>query len=144
MISRRTFLKKLSALPLVGIIFAGFAERMTIRKHMINRFSVAGFQYYEGPQLLPQMKPGEVLELLAEPENEYDSFAVKIMYQGRHIGYVPRSDNRHISRLLRRRVPLLCRISKIKPQDDPWRRLRVKVWLLENVNGGKPNFPSRV
>lgn len=130
--NRRNFLKKIAALPFLAVFWGGRVKGSPgPAKHFINRFSVAGFQYYRGPELLKTMRPGENLSLLADPENEHDPFAVKILYRGIQIGYVPRSDNHHLSRLLRRNVPLLCKISKIKPKANPWRQLRVKVWLLD-------------
>ncbi|MHB2149850.1 HIRAN domain-containing protein [Calditrichota bacterium LG25] len=131
MTTRRDLLKRILALPLVGAalsktLIAGVKEK----EIFINQFSVAGFRFYEGEALLPQMKTGQVLQLQLDPENEYDKYAVKIFYKGRHIGFVPRSDNKHICRLLRQKVKLICRIAEIRLDEVPWQQLAVKVWIV--------------
>ncbi|NOX37314.1 MAG: HIRAN protein [Calditrichaeota bacterium] len=133
MLSRRKFLQQILALPLLGLL--GFRE-LTAKEHpergvLMNQFSIAGFQYYRGPALLPLMKVGERISLEVEPTNPHDEFAVKILYRGRQIGYVPRSDNRHISRLLQNGVPLVGRIAGIQPEAPPWQQVQIRVWLLQ-------------
>ncbi len=41
---------------------------------------------------LKELKPSGVVKFEAEPDNEYDSNAVKVLYKGNHIGYVPKSE----------------------------------------------------
>ncbi len=132
--SRREFLQQIPALPILGVlgIREMSAKARQGREVLINQFSIAGFQYYKGPAMLPLMKVGERVSLEAEPTNAHDAFAVKIFYRGRHIGYVPRSDNRHISRLLRNRVPLIGHIAGIQPDAPTWQQVQVRVWLLQN------------
>ncbi len=130
MAKRRSFLKSLIYIPLIGGLavkkLRGSADGQDV---LINTFSVAGFQFYDGPRLIDQMKIDDRLHLKAEPENVYDDFAVKIVFREQHIGYVPRSDNRHISRMLQQNVPLVCRISEIDPDEDHWQMLKVRVYL---------------
>ena len=45
------------------------------------------------------------------------------------LGYVPRSDNRHLSRLLRQGAALECRIIAVQPKEAPWRGVRVAVGM---------------
>ncbi|MFP3870970.1 MAG: HIRAN domain-containing protein [Syntrophobacteria bacterium] len=56
-----------------------------------------------------RLQAGERLALTPEPDNPYDRFAVEIHWRSVKMGYVPRSDNRHISRLLRQGADLVCR-----------------------------------
>ena len=51
-------------------------------------FPVVGLGYYDyNPTLL---KRGQVVGLMHEPSNAHDRNAVKVMYQNRKLGYVPR------------------------------------------------------
>ena len=62
-VSRKTFLMYLLQLPFV----AGFAKYLygfEPKKHyLLNKFSVAGFYFYEGTNLLEKMKPGDTLKM---------------------------------------------------------------------------------
>jgi hypothetical protein len=41
---------------------------------------------------LKKLRPSGVVTFEAEPDNEYDKNAVKVLYKGQHIGYVPKSE----------------------------------------------------
>jgi len=49
---------------------------------------IAGFRYYAGMNM--ELKPGNIVSLNPEPENPFDSMAIKIEYDGKVIGYVNR------------------------------------------------------
>ncbi|GAB1410414.1 hypothetical protein MASR1M90_15680 [Desulfovibrionales bacterium] len=123
-ITRRGFFK---ALALLTLPTTGSAH--TPPSYVLNRFYIAGLQYYDGPQILKHMRPGDALTLTAEPENIHDYYAVLIHGYGHKLGYVPRTDNRHISRLLRQNAPVSCRISAVRPEEPTWQAVRVEVGL---------------
>ena len=70
------------------------------RKIKMNTFSVAGFQYYQGWEIIHDIREGETVALVPEPDNPHDWYAVEMFKDGVKLGYVPRTDNKHISRLL--------------------------------------------
>lgn len=96
--------------------------------YLLNRFSIAGFFYYEGSKVLHHLKSGDRLVLRAEPTNPHDEFAVEIFFGPDKLGYVPRSDNRHISRLLQQGAALRCKVIEVKDSDE-WQNVRVAVSL---------------
>lgn len=98
-------------------------------QYLLNRFYAAGFQYYEGPALIGYIKPGEKLRLKADSRNYYDKFAVAIYRNDVMLGHVPRSDNKHISRLLRQGVHLYCNVTEVNPERNTWKMLKVVVCL---------------
>ncbi len=123
---RREFIRRLP-----GILFAlgirhelGAASSQSV---LLNRFSIAGFRYYDGPRLLPYLKVGATLRLEAQPHHPEDEFAVAIFWKRFQLGYVPRSDNRHISRLLQQGIPLQCSIEAVNPDAVPWQQVKVQV-----------------
>ncbi len=75
------------------------------------------------------MHPGERLMLATEEDNLHDRFAVKIERNGVMIGHVSRTDNFHISRLLRQGADVQCEIEEVNLEKEPWRMVRVKVNL---------------
>ncbi len=95
--------------------------------YLLNVFSIAGFQYHDGPKRLHHLRTGECLELTAEPDNPHDEFAVRIERRGVMLGYVPRSDNRHLHRLLRQGARLSCGIVEVNRKAPPWNQVRVEV-----------------
>ncbi|WP_372776537.1 HIRAN domain-containing protein [Mangrovibacterium sp.] len=69
------------------------------RIHFKN-FSVAGFSYYDGVLVFNRLKIGTELELKAEPDNKYDPMAVAIYYGPYKLGFVPRSANYSLAKIL--------------------------------------------
>ena len=88
---------------------------------------LAGFQYHAGKKLWPQMHVGDNLNLIREPDNVHDSRAIRVEWQGQHIGYVPRRENTDIARLMDHGVPVFARISRLAQSRDPWARVRFEI-----------------
>lgn len=63
-------------------------------------FYIVGFKYHEGPLAFSKLKIGSKLRLIAEPDNRFDYKAVAIFRKTLKLGYVPRNENKYISRLL--------------------------------------------
>ena len=64
---------------------------------VVQRSPLAGYRYYEAPALAGMLRPGERLDLIREPENPHDANAVRVEWQGRALGYVPRRENRTVA-----------------------------------------------
>lgn len=90
---------------------------------------LAGFQYHAGKALWPQMRVGDALALIREPDNAFDANAVRIEWQGHKIGYVPRRDNADAARFLDRGQALAARISRLAEGRDPWSRIRFEILI---------------
>jgi hypothetical protein len=104
------------------------------KRCLLNRFFVAGLYYYDGLELAAEggVKPGDALRLSAQPDNPYDRFAVEVFHAptGIKLGYVPRTDNKHISRLLRRGVPLEARVVRTCSDGQSWEAVKAEVRLV--------------
>ncbi len=96
---------------------------------LLQHSPLAGFQYYAGEALWPQLKLDALLTLIREPGNRYDPRAVRIDYAGHKLGYLPRVDNAAVSQLLDRRQRLEARIAALRMDTDPWERIQVAVGL---------------
>ena len=113
---RREFLKHLLALPLLGAPSVASARVPVVREYDLGIFPVAGFPFYDGPELLDRLQPDVPLRLVLEPDNPYDQRAVRIEAFGHQIGYVPRADNQPINRLLVQEAPVQARVFTVGPR----------------------------
>ena len=129
-ISRKTFLMYLLQFPL----FSGFAKYLygfkPQQRYLLNKFSVAGFFFYEGRTFLEKMKPGDTLTMKPNAENIEDEYAVELHFKDTMIGHIPRSDNKHIFRLIEQGKDLVCTIREIDPDADTWQMCKVKVEMV--------------
>ena len=90
---------------------------------------LAGFQYHAGKTLWPQMQVGDALTLVREPDNPHDPRAVRVEWQGRKIGYVPRRENADVARLMDNGQTLTARIARLAEVRDPWSRVRFEILI---------------
>jgi len=107
----------LNALP------AQAAEALII----VQRSPLAGLRYHEGGQVWNDMKLGDRLELVREPDNPYDASAIRVEWRGRKLGYLPRRENAAVSRQLDRGVPLEARITRLRENRNRSVRLEFEV-----------------
>jgi len=70
------------------------------RSRNILDCNIAGFNYYDGLDVLKKLKLGAPVTLKPEHDNPYDPNAVSIYYKNIKLGYVPRAKNTYISDLL--------------------------------------------
>ncbi len=128
--SRRLFLQWLPSLPLLGLLARPALALPAPRKLLMNQFRVAGLAYYDVEAAIKRMQAGDPLHLVAEPTHPYDEFAVEIWHGEHKLGYVPRSDNRHLSRLLRQGATLAGEVWVVDPDATVWERVRARVYLI--------------
>jgi hypothetical protein len=96
---------------------------------LIQSSPVAGFQFHEGKQLWNELKVGDVLMLVREPDNPHDARAVRVHWNGHLLGYVPRAQNDAVARQLDRGNKLEARIVRLTKHRDPWKRIEFEVFL---------------
>jgi hypothetical protein len=126
----RLFLQWLPTLPLLGFVAPPALAQPAPRKLLMNQFQVAGLAYYEVKAVIHALQPGAALRLVAEPTNRHDEFAVELWHGKHKLGYVPRSDNRPLSRLLQQGAMLTAEVWEADPDATVWERVRAKVYLL--------------
>lgn len=96
---------------------------------LVQRSPLAGFQYYGGKILWDEMREGDRLTLVREPDNPHDPFAVRVEWRGAKLGYLPRSQNRDVAGEMDRGTPVGARIGQLTADRNPWKRLRVDVYV---------------
>ena len=123
---------RLIAVLLLGlaiIVPASAVEPGTSAKILLQSSPLAGFRYYEGKRLWSEMKVGDTLQLVREPDNSYDANAVRVEWQGHKLGYVPRADNEALARFMDRGSKASARITRLKKSRNPWQRMEFEVYL---------------
>lgn len=76
----------------------GSALAESMARIIVQHSPLAGFRYYDGKSLWEEIKVGDALTLVREPDNPHDGNAVRIEWNGRKLGYVPRRENAHLAR----------------------------------------------
>ena len=94
---------------------------------VVQRSPLAGLRHYEAGTVWPEMRPGDLLDLVREPDNPYDANAVRIEWRGRKLGYLPRRDNAAVARQLDRGVTLEARVAKLRENRNRSVRLEFEV-----------------
>ena len=90
---------------------------------------LAGFRHYEAPALWGEVRPGDELALVREPDNAHDRNAVRVEWRGFKLGYVPRAQNEAVARQLDRGTPLVARVSRVQPVRAPNKRIEFEIYL---------------
>lgn len=112
---------------LLGVSASAAAETVKI---LVQSSPLAGSQFYAVAEVWPQIRLGDRLTLIREPENRHDRKAVRVEWQGRQLGYVPRAENRAVARALDDGEKLEARVSRLREDPDPWRRVEFEVFLI--------------
>ena len=102
---------------------------------ILDSFHIAGFQHHDGPGLLKRLRRGRTLALSLEPDNLYDSHAVRIESGEHHLGYVPKARNGVIQRLLQQEAPLGCRIRRVQRTVPLCEAVEVDIVLSSSLLG---------
>jgi len=99
-------------------------------KLLVQSSPLAGFQFYAGKQIWSEMKVGDRLTLVRESDNVRDSNAVRVDWRDIKLGYLPRAENRTVATEMDRGAAVEGRIARLAEHRDPWKRLRVDVYLV--------------
>lgn len=113
-------------------LFVGKDLRITASKEVKNVYlnspHIAGFQYYQGEEIEKELKENDTLTLKRETQNPHDYFAVEVFRNNAKLGYLPRSENKLIARMMDQGVSLKAQIRNIDKDAHPFRRVKVRVY----------------
>jgi len=121
--------RRLRRIALAGLLLAGAAQAEPNVRLLVQNSPLAGFRYHGGPELWGELKVGDALELAREPGNPHDANAVRVLWRGRMLGYVPRRENAALAWGLDRGTRLRARISALAEHPNPARRVRFEVYV---------------
>ena len=103
-------------------------------RHMAD-FLVAGFRHWDGALVLDKLAVGKKLALKLEADNPHDPDAVALYRKGVKLGYIPRDENQLPAQLLRfgHGDVFECRILKVDVDTEPWRQVRVGLYMTDKT-----------
>lgn len=122
--------RRLSLCFILAALAAGplaSAESVSI---LVQSSPLAGSQYYAVNTVWDDIRPGDRLTLTREADNRHDRNAIRVEWNGQKLGYVPRAENRAVARALDAGEKLEARVSKLRKDPDPWRRVEFEVSLI--------------
>ncbi len=115
-------------LALWAVLWVGAVRAADVDSAILIQDSpLAGFQFHAGKTVWKELRVGDELALVREPDNPHDARAVRVDWRGRKLGYVPRRENADVARLLDRGELLAARISRLTSSRNPWERVRFEV-----------------
>ncbi len=117
-------------LRLAGVLAAAFFASPSWAAEayiVVQRSVLAGLRHYDAGEVWLEMSAGDRLELVREPENSYDSNAIRVEWRGRKLGYLPRRDNPAVARQLDRGAALEARVARLKENRNRSVRLEFEV-----------------
>jgi len=103
------------------------------REVFILDITIAGTSYCpQMDEVFPQLQKDTVLKMQRDPNNQYDENAIGIYYQDVRIGWVPRTMNTIISRLMDAGKAFFCRVSNLNAQDNTtWKQIDCNIYMVE-------------
>ena len=93
---------------------------------------IAGFQHYDGLDAESLLEVGMPLQLNREPHNQYDKNAVEVWTGDAKLGYVPRSENRIIAKLMDKGTVIQALILELDHSVFP-DSVKIEVFYIENI-----------
>jgi hypothetical protein len=99
-----------------------------VREIRLSSPDLAGFQYYQGPEIEPQLRQNNLLTLRREPTNPHDCYAIEVFQNNAKLGYLPRAENKVIARLMDQGVAVKARILKVDPEVYAYPKVKIKVF----------------
>lgn len=80
---------------------------------------IVGIYYTNNGDYIATLKEGTNLELKAEPNNKYDSYAVSVWHNGKKLGYIPRSENKPVFNTIQlNSIATFCILGQYKPSSS--------------------------
>jgi hypothetical protein len=121
-------MRLLLTLSLLFWLALAHAQAESVRM-LVQSSPLAGSQYYAVGESWREMRVGDRLDLIREPDNRHDARAIRVEWRGRKLGYVPRAENRAVAAALDQGERLVARISRLTEHPDPWRRVEFEVFV---------------
>lgn len=126
-------MRSLSSVLTAGLLLAAAhaqgEERTPSLRLLVQESPLAGYRYAEAAEIWPLLRVGDALDLSREPDNLHDPNAVRVVWRGRKLGYVPRRENAALAWGLERGERLRARITRLEPHPNPARRVRFEVYV---------------
>jgi HIRAN domain len=102
-----------------------------VRDIILLECHVAGTAYRDLNRIESILSAGDELTLRREPDNEHDELAIQILTaSGAHLGYVPRTKNETLARLMDAGKFLFAKLTE-KRRENRWLKINVQIVMRE-------------
>jgi hypothetical protein len=122
-------LRLTKALLLAAAMAFGAADAADVRI-LVQSSPLAGFKYHAGESLWHEMREGDRLALVREPDNPHDGNAIRVEWRGQKLGYLPRAENRAVAAAMDNGDKVDARIAKLRQHRNPWQRVLIEVFVV--------------
>ncbi|PID88900.1 MAG: DNA-binding protein [Bacteroidia bacterium] len=101
------------------------------RRHLFIAH-IAGFAYYEGSVVFPQLEMSTKLELRAELNNKFDPYAVAVYFGEHKLGFIPRDKNKELYKFVEMGHADIfdVRINRLSSDKQPEDQVGISVHIL--------------
>lgn len=109
------------------------AYQLEISKSQPLEFEIAGLYYRstEAHKLARNLTVGTFLDFELEPDNDHDKYAIKIMYNDIHIGYIPSHYSKPIFPLLQQGGKCVIEVARNDNSEIP--HVWVKLYPVDGI-----------
>jgi hypothetical protein len=112
----------------LALLLAAFAHAQSV-KLLVQSSPLAGFRYGEASLVWAELRIGDRLDLVREPQNPHDRNAVRVEWRGRKLGYVPRAENEALAWAMDRGETVTARICRLQAHRNPRLRIEFEVFV---------------
>ena len=85
---------------------------------------------------------GQGVDLAREPWNRHDPAAIRVEWDGRKLGYVPRSNSTDLANLMDQGIEADATIIALSLSADPWERAELDIAIEVRVNPPGESHPA--
>jgi len=117
-----------SALALLATLAADASCAQSLRL-LAQRSPLAGAQFHQLHAVRAGLREGDALTLEREPGNRHDRHAIRVLWRGHMLGYLPRAANFEAAAEMDAGQRLSARIGRLTDDPDPWQRVRIDVYV---------------
>ncbi len=123
--NRKNFIHRLAGLAGLGWLHWAEYRSSVPAGYILYSGWVAGFNYYDGPEVVEKLKAGDQLQFSREPDNAYDERAIEV-YSGRFkLGYIPRVDNHVLASMMDHGEEIDVFVEEVS--KEKWEKVKVCV-----------------
>lgn len=108
-------------------LYLAAAQAQTVRL-LVARSPLAGFNHHDAAAHFDEMRVGDALSLVREPDNPHDPKAIRIEWHGVKLGYLPRRENMAVAQELDSGGVVEARIAALTHHPDPRKRLLIELF----------------
>lgn len=127
--NRRAFLQAFIKGAVAAPLFPIAALAAPTRTILVQESPIAGFQYYNGHEMFPELWVDTPLLLVREQDNKYDEHTVVVHFKQYKLGFIPKAENTAVAQMLDRGEQLSAKVVHLEMTKNPWERVRFQVML---------------